>query len=96
MSITLANGSFLPQEGFLRIKDLCDYSGKNGTRKGILSISRSTFLKGIKDGRFPRPVKLGPRTTAWRTQDIREVIAGTWKTPTDKQYDNIRTSLGTS
>jgi prophage regulatory protein len=29
----------------------------------------------VKDGRFPKPVKLGPRITAWRVEDIRELIA---------------------
>ena len=24
--------------------------------------------------RLPKPVKLGPRTTAWRVEDIRELI----------------------
>jgi hypothetical protein len=29
---------------------------------------------GIKTGRFPKPVKLGPRTTAWKVEDIRTLI----------------------
>jgi prophage regulatory protein len=39
----------------------------------------------VKSGRFPAPVKLGPRTTAWRAEDIRALIekhAGT--TPTQR------------
>jgi predicted DNA-binding transcriptional regulator AlpA len=28
----------------------------------------------VKDGRFPKPVKLGPRITAWRVEDIKELI----------------------
>lgn len=29
---------------------------------------------GVKDGRFPKPVKLGVKTTAWRVEDIRDLI----------------------
>jgi predicted DNA-binding transcriptional regulator AlpA len=28
----------------------------------------------VKSGRFPQPVKLGPRITAWRVEDIRALI----------------------
>jgi predicted DNA-binding transcriptional regulator AlpA len=40
----------------------------------MLPISKSSWFNGIRDGRFPRPVKLGPRTSAWREQDILELI----------------------
>ena len=36
----------------------------------ILPISKSTWWKGIKEGRFPRPVKLTERTSAWSRADI--------------------------
>lgn len=35
-----------------------------------LGISKSAWWAGVKDGRFPQPVKLGPRTTAWRGEDL--------------------------
>jgi hypothetical protein len=37
-------------------------------------VGRSSWWAGIKSGRFPKPVKLGPRTTAWRVEDIRALI----------------------
>lgn len=37
-------------------------------------ISRSSWYAGIKDGRFPLPVKLGVRISAWRERDIRELL----------------------
>lgn len=36
----------------------------------ILPISKSTWWKGIQDGRFPKPVKLTERTSAWLLDDI--------------------------
>jgi len=42
--------------------------------QGPLPISRSAWWKGVAEGRYPQPVKLGPRTTAWRVADIRALI----------------------
>jgi len=40
----------------------------------LVPISRATWWKGVKAGRFPQPVKLGPRTTAWRKNDIMQLV----------------------
>jgi prophage regulatory protein len=42
--------------------------------KGPIPVSRSTWWAGVRSGRFPAPVKLGPRITAWRDSDIQELI----------------------
>ena len=36
----------------------------------IIPISKSTWWKGIQEGRFPKPVKLTERTSAWLLDDI--------------------------
>jgi predicted DNA-binding transcriptional regulator AlpA len=41
---------------------------------GPLPISRSSWWQKVRRGEFPQPVKLGPRTTAWRGKDIIELI----------------------
>lgn len=40
----------------------------------LIPISKSSWWAGIKNGRFPQSVKLGPRTTAWRSEDIYKLI----------------------
>ena len=35
-----------------------------------LSISRSSFWEGCRTGRFPQPIKIGPRTTVWKAEEI--------------------------
>ncbi len=40
----------------------------------ILPISRSAWYQGIKAGKFPKPVKLGPRISAWKYSDIIQII----------------------
>lgn len=41
---------------------------------GPLPISRSAWWAGVKSGRFPAPVKLGPRITAWKDVDIQRLV----------------------
>jgi prophage regulatory protein len=41
---------------------------------GPIPVSKSTWWAGVKDGRFPKPVKLSTRVTAWRVEDIRDFI----------------------
>lgn len=40
----------------------------------LLPIGRSTFLAGVKSGKYPKPIKLGSKTTCWRKSDIVELI----------------------
>jgi predicted DNA-binding transcriptional regulator AlpA len=40
----------------------------------ILPISASSWWAGVAEGRFPKPVKLGPNITAWRWEDIQGLL----------------------
>jgi len=40
----------------------------------LIPISASSWWAGVRADRFPRPVKLGPHTTAWRASDILNLI----------------------
>jgi predicted DNA-binding transcriptional regulator AlpA len=39
-----------------------------------LPISRSSLLEGVKNGIYPKPVKLGARCVAWRESDINALV----------------------
>ena len=39
-----------------------------------LAISKSTWWLGIRQGRFPKPVHLGPRTSVWKESDIEVLL----------------------
>ena len=41
----------------------------------LLPIGKTTFLNGVKTGKYPKPVKLGERTTAWRKADIDNLLS---------------------
>ncbi len=40
----------------------------------MIPVGRSTWWAGVKSGRFPKGVKLGKNTTAWRSEDIRRLM----------------------
>lgn len=54
----------LPETGFLRLPDVLR----------LYPVSPATWWAGVKKGKLPKPVKLGPNTTAWRVEDIRELV----------------------
>ncbi len=59
------HNTILPETGFVRLPEVLK----------VFPVSKSTWWAGVKDGRFPQPVKLGPKISAWRVNDIRELIA---------------------
>jgi len=65
----------LPDTGYVRIRQII------GDRKrGILPlipVCRSSWYQGIREGRYPKGVLLGPRTRAWSAESIRTLIAST-------------------
>lgn len=63
----MSNQYELPQTGFLRLRAILAPAGP-------IPVSKSTWWQGIKDGRFPKPIKLGKRVTVWRVEDIRRLI----------------------
>ena len=40
----------------------------------LVPVSKSTWWAGVASGRFPKSVKIGPRTTAWRAEDIYQLL----------------------
>lgn len=72
-----ANMVALPETGYLRLVQIV---GKPATNDEpaippIYPVSKSTWWQGVRTGRYPKPVKLGERITAWRVEDIRALIA---------------------
>jgi prophage regulatory protein len=40
----------------------------------LYPVSRSSWYEGIKLGKYPPPIKIGPRSSAWRLSDINKLI----------------------
>lgn len=41
---------------------------------GFFPVASSTWWAGVKTGRYPKPIKLGPRLTAWSGADLNALI----------------------
>lgn len=57
--------SELPQTGFVRLPQILLH----------IPVSRSTWWAGVKSGKYPSAVKIGPNTTAWKAEEIHGLIA---------------------
>ena len=40
----------------------------------LIPISKSWLWRCVKVGKFPKPVKLGPKITVWRKADIQAIL----------------------
>lgn len=69
--------NLLPSEGFIRLNIVIKTCG----------IARSTVWAWVKQGRFPKPIKISPKVSAWNVQDIRMWLANPadWQ---EKESDN--------
>ncbi|OOZ44260.1 helix-turn-helix transcriptional regulator [Solemya velum gill symbiont] len=63
---------YIPVTGFLRLNHII--GDKKRGIPGIIPVGRTTWLEGVKTGKYPKPVKLSPRTVAWRVEDVRALI----------------------
>lgn len=66
--------SHLPETGFLRIRQILGDPKADPPIPAIIPVKKSCWWDGVKTGRFPTPVKLSKRVTAWRVEDIRALI----------------------
>ena len=64
----------LPKDGFVRLSQILGDPEANPPIPPIIPLKKSAWWAGVKDGRFPQPVKLGGRGTFWRVEDIRALI----------------------
>ena len=54
----------IPETGFMRLPQVLS----------VIPLGKTSWWEGVKSGRFPKPIKLSERCTAWRAEDIRALI----------------------
>ena len=64
MQTAAHTNSVIPETGFLRLPQVLQ----------LIPVSKSAWWLGIKELRYPQGIKLGPNTTAWKVEDIRDLI----------------------
>lgn len=65
----------IPETGLLRLSQILGKPHATPPIPPIVPIGKTSWWAGVKSGRYPKPIKLGPRTTVWRAEDIRALIA---------------------
>ena len=66
--------SKLPETGFLRLKQILGDPKANPPIPPLIPVSKSTWWAGVKDGIYPKQVRLSKRTIGWRVEDIRALM----------------------
>jgi len=41
----------------------------------IIPVSKASWYNGMRDGKYPKPVKLSVRSVAWKSADIEDLIS---------------------
>lgn len=54
----------LPETGFVRLPQVLN----------VIPISKSSWWLGVKTGKYPEPIKLGRKISAWKVEDITKLI----------------------
>jgi prophage regulatory protein len=54
----------VPEIGFVRLPQVLE----------VIPVGKTCWWEGVRTGRYPKPVKLSARCTAWKAEDIRELI----------------------
>jgi prophage regulatory protein len=49
--------------------------GSTPKRRGLLPVHPTTIWRGVKDGKFPKPIKLSEKVTVWDANEIDAWIA---------------------
>ena len=54
----------IPETGFVRLTQVL----------AVIPLGKTSWWKGVKSGRFPKPIKLSEHCTAWKAEDIHSLI----------------------
>jgi prophage regulatory protein len=60
----------LPSTGFIRLQQIIGDKNATPPIEPIVPVSKSTWWAGVKASRYPQPVRLGERCTAWNVDEI--------------------------
>lgn len=65
-TLTASTFDNLPDTGYMRQAQIIP---------AVIPVSSATWWRGVQSGRYPKPVKLSSRVTAWKVGDIRHFLA---------------------
>lgn len=63
-----------PESAFFRLKQILGDPKADPPIPPLIPVSKSTWYAGVASGRYPQPVRLSARTSAWKTSSIYSLI----------------------
>ena len=72
--MTVRTTNRLSNAGFLRLRHIIGDPKATPPILALIPVGRTTWLNGVKSGIYPKKINLSPRTVAWRSEDIYELI----------------------
>lgn len=66
----------IQQDSFYRLKQIIGDKKANPPIPPIIPISATSWWNGVKSGKYPKPTKLGPKTTVWKGSGLLAVVNG--------------------
>jgi prophage regulatory protein len=69
-------GNAIHQDGFLRLSQIIGDKKANPPIPPIIPVSATSWWNGVKSGKYPASIKLGPKTTVWRASEVLALVNG--------------------
>ena len=66
----------LPKSCFVRLNQIIGDPKADPPIPALIAIGKSSWWRGITEGKYPKGIKLGPRTTVWSLEAVLASIQG--------------------
>ena len=63
-------------DSLLRLKQIIGDKNANPSIAPIIPVSATSWWNGCRTGKYPKPIKLGEKTTVWRAREVLALVKG--------------------
>ena len=64
----------LPTSGFIRLHQIIGDKNSDPPIPPMIPVGKTTWWQGVKSGIYPAPYKISPGISAWKVEDIEELL----------------------
>jgi len=64
----------MTQDSFYRLPQII--GSKKHNIPPIIPVSATSWWNGCRSGKYPTPIKLGPKTTVWKKSEVLALVTG--------------------
>jgi len=66
----------IKQDYFLRLKQIIGDKKATPPIPAIIPVSATSWWNGCRTGKYPKPIKLGEKTTVWKSSEVLALVSG--------------------